>query len=130
MPKSAKVDFGQGGAALRTSERISVTQFSDLGLAENVLRALTTEGYTVPTPIQAQAIPPLLEGRDLLGIAQTGTGKTCAFATPILTRLQQFPQRRAPGRRVCWCSPRPANWPRRSAKASRLMAATPTCASR
>ena len=87
-----KADFGSGSAPLRTSERISVTQFSDLGLAENVLRALTTEGYTVPTPIQAQAIPPLLEGRDLLGIAQTGTGKTCAFATPILTRLQQFPQ--------------------------------------
>jgi ATP-dependent RNA helicase RhlE len=69
-----------------------MTQFSDLGLAENVLRALTTEGYVVPTPIQAQAIPPLLEGRDLLGIAQTGTGKTAAFATPLLTRLQQHPQ--------------------------------------
>ena len=69
-----KADFGSGNAPLRTSERISVTQFSDLGLAENVLRALTTEGYTVPTPIQAQAIPPLLEGRDLLGIAQSGTG--------------------------------------------------------
>ena len=73
-------------------ESLHVTQFSDLGLAENVLRALTHEGYIHPTPIQEQAIPPLLEGRDLLGIAQTGTGKTCAFATPLITRLQQFPQ--------------------------------------
>jgi ATP-dependent RNA helicase RhlE len=73
-----------------------MTQFADLGLAENVLRALTAEGYVTPTPIQAQAIPPLLEGRDLLGIAQTGTGKTCAFATPLLTRLQMFPQAARP----------------------------------
>ncbi len=69
-----------------------MTNFSELGLAENVLRALNAEGYVHPTPIQQQAIPPLLEGRDLLGIAQTGTGKTCAFATPLLTRLQKFPQ--------------------------------------
>ena len=69
-----------------------MTIFSDLGLAETVLRALKAEGYDTPTPIQAQAIPPLLEGRDLLGIAQTGTGKTCAFATPLITRLLQFPQ--------------------------------------
>ena len=69
-----------------------MTTFSELGLAENVLRALTSEGYVHPTPIQQQAIPPLLQGHDLLGIAQTGTGKTCAFATPLLTRLQQFPQ--------------------------------------
>jgi ATP-dependent RNA helicase RhlE len=64
-----------------------VTQFSDLGLTEILLRALQHEGYTQPTPIQAGAIPPLLEGRDLLGIAQTGTGKTAAFALPILQRL-------------------------------------------
>jgi ATP-dependent RNA helicase RhlE len=73
-------------------ESVSLTKFSDLGLAENVLRALDREGYDTPTPIQAQSIPPLLEGRDLLGIAQTGTGKTCAFATPLITRLLQFPQ--------------------------------------
>jgi len=64
-----------------------VTQFSDLGLTEVLLRALQHEGYTQPTPIQAQAIKPLLQGRDLLGIAQTGTGKTAAFALPILQRL-------------------------------------------
>jgi ATP-dependent RNA helicase RhlE len=65
-----------------------VTTFSDLGLAESLLRALRLQNYTIPTPIQAQSIPILLEGADLLGIAQTGTGKTAAFALPILHRLQ------------------------------------------
>ncbi|RJF87246.1 DEAD/DEAH box helicase [Oleomonas cavernae] len=64
-----------------------MTQFTDLGLAEPILRALKDEGYDTPTPIQARAIPSLLEGRDILGIAQTGTGKTAAFALPILNRL-------------------------------------------
>jgi ATP-dependent RNA helicase RhlE len=63
--------------------------FSDLGLAEPILHALAARNHTVPTPIQAQAIPELLQGRDLLGIAQTGTGKTGAFALPILHRLSQ-----------------------------------------
>ena len=66
-----------------------MTSFADLKLAEPLLRALTEEGYTDPTPIQAGAIPHLLEGRDLLGLAQTGTGKTAAFALPILHRLAQ-----------------------------------------
>ena len=66
-----------------------MTQFSELGLAEPVLRALAQEGYDAPTPIQAQSIPSLLEGKDLLGIAQTGTGKTAAFALPILDRLSK-----------------------------------------
>ena len=61
--------------------------FEDLALVEPIRRALDEEGYTRPTPIQAQAIPDLLAGRDLLGIAQTGTGKTAAFALPILQRL-------------------------------------------
>ena len=61
--------------------------FRDLGLAAPILKALTQEGYTDPTPIQRKAIPPALAGRDVLGCAQTGTGKTCAFATPILQRL-------------------------------------------
>ena len=63
--------------------------FRDLGLTAPILRALTQEGYTDPTPIQRQAIPPALAGRDVLGCAQTGTGKTCAFAAPILQRLNQ-----------------------------------------
>jgi ATP-dependent RNA helicase RhlE len=61
--------------------------FSTLGLAAPILKALGEEGYTTPTPIQAQAIPAVLGGSDLLGIAQTGTGKTAAFALPILHRL-------------------------------------------
>jgi ATP-dependent RNA helicase RhlE len=63
--------------------------FSSLGLAEPLCRVLTAEGYSTPTPIQAQAIGPLLAGRDLLGIAQTGTGKTAAFGLPLLQRLAQ-----------------------------------------
>lgn len=62
-------------------------RFADLGLSAQVLEALDRVGYENPTPIQAQSIPPLLEGRDLLGTAQTGTGKTAAFALPLLSRL-------------------------------------------
>ncbi|MCC2095661.1 MAG: DEAD/DEAH box helicase, partial [Hyphomicrobiales bacterium] len=64
-----------------------MTQFKDLGLAGVILRAVEDEGYTNPTPIQEQSIPYLMQGRDLLGIAQTGTGKTAAFALPILHTL-------------------------------------------
>jgi superfamily II DNA/RNA helicase len=62
--------------------------FSDLGLSEKVLQAVTAAGYTEPTPIQAQAIPHVLARRDVLGIAQTGTGKTAAFTLPMLTLLE------------------------------------------
>ena len=61
--------------------------FTTLGVAEPILRALAAENYTIPTPIQAKAIPALLAGRDLLGIAQTGTGKTAAFGIPLLQKL-------------------------------------------
>jgi ATP-dependent RNA helicase RhlE len=61
--------------------------FHELGLAEPILRAVTKEGYTTPTPIQGQTIPHLVEGKDVLGCAPTGTGKTAAFALPILHRL-------------------------------------------
>ncbi|MFA7585381.1 MAG: DEAD/DEAH box helicase [Novosphingobium sp.] len=71
-----------------------MSYFSDLGLAEPILRALETKGYADPTPIQRQSIPALLEGRDLLGIAQTGTGKTAAFSLPSLHRLAADPQPR------------------------------------
>ena len=69
--------------------------FSDLGLSAEVLRALTDVGYETPSPIQARTIPHLLEGRDVVGLAQTGTGKTAAFALPVLSRLdvrQKSPQ--------------------------------------
>jgi len=71
------------------------TSFGDLGLSAPILQALTEVGYETPSPIQAGAIPPLLEGRDILGQAQTGTGKTAAFALPLLQRIdtsKQYPQ--------------------------------------
>jgi len=73
-----------------------MSYFTELGLAEPVLRALGTKGYSDPTPIQRQAIPALLEGRDLLGIAQTGTGKTAAFSLPSIHRLAGNPMARKP----------------------------------
>ena len=69
-----------------------MTSFSDLGLSAPLLKAVAAANYTDPTPIQAQAIPVGLEGRDVLGIAQTGTGKTAAFALPILQRLSAKPR--------------------------------------
>ncbi|GAA3631270.1 DEAD/DEAH box helicase [Kineosporia mesophila] len=69
--------------------------FADLGIDERVLRALSDVGYEMPSPIQAAAIPPLMEGRHLVGLAQTGTGKTAAFALPVLSRIdlsQRAPQ--------------------------------------
>ncbi len=74
-----------------------MTSFTELNLAEPILKAVHAEGYETPTPIQSRAIPSLLEGRDLLGIAQTGTGKTAAFALPILQRLSEKPERAAKG---------------------------------
>ena len=61
--------------------------FSKLGLSDAIVRAVTEHGYTVPTPIQTQAIPAVLAGGDLLAGAQTGTGKTAGFTLPILNRL-------------------------------------------
>jgi len=69
-----------------------MSDFASLGLAKPLLLALDAEGYTTPTPVQAEAIPTLLEGRDLLGVAQTGTGKTAAFALPVLQRLSASPR--------------------------------------
>jgi ATP-dependent RNA helicase RhlE len=66
---------------------VTDTTFATLGVAEPILRSLAGENYTIPTPIQARAIPALLAGKDLLGIAQTGTGKTAAFGIPLLQKL-------------------------------------------
>jgi ATP-dependent RNA helicase RhlE len=73
----------------------SSASFSSLALSEPLQRALTDKGYTAPSPIQARAIPHLLEGRDLIGLAQTGTGKTAAFALPLLDRLHRRPAPRS-----------------------------------
>ena len=69
--------------------------FSELGLSDPVLEAVTESGYTTPTPIQARSIPLILEGRDVIGASQTGTGKTAAFALPTLTKHKPC------GRPVC-----------------------------
>ena len=66
-------------------------QFDDLGLAEKLLRALSAEGYTTPTPIQAEVVPAMLSGEDILAIAQTGTGKTASFVLPLLDRINRRP---------------------------------------
>jgi ATP-dependent RNA helicase RhlE len=76
-----------------------LTSFTELGLAEPILRALTDAQYTTPTPIQAQTIPHVIAARDVVGIAQTGTGKTAAFALPILHRIGE--NRPRPERRAC-----------------------------
>src|ERR1035437_479239 len=89
----------QRGRVVNLTERPFMTSFESLGLAAPLLQALATEGYTTPTPIQSQAIPHVMTGHDLQGIAQTGTGKTAAFALPILHRLMA--QNRAPAPRSC-----------------------------
>jgi ATP-dependent RNA helicase RhlE len=77
----------------------SFMPFSALGLVDDLARAVAAQGYTLPTPIQAQAIPVILAGRDLLAAAQTGTGKTAAFTLPLLQRLQERRETRpSPGR--------------------------------
>jgi len=78
-------------------ESLPLTNFASMGFAQPLLRALAEEGYETPTPIQTKAIPVLMEGHDLLGIAQTGTGKTAAFSLPILHALLQDKTRPQPG---------------------------------
>ena len=80
---------GGGRHTLGVSTSESAPTFADLGLRPELLQALTALGYEEPTPIQREAIPPLLAGRDLLGQAATGTGKTAAFALPLLQRLRR-----------------------------------------
>jgi ATP-dependent RNA helicase RhlE len=73
-----------------------LTSFSDLGLIEPLVRAVAAEGYDTPTPVQAAAIPVAVRGRDVLGVAQTGTGKTAAFTLPILQLIDASRERTAP----------------------------------
>lgn len=73
--------------------------FKELGIIDPILRALETKGYTKPTPIQEKSIPILLKGKDLLGCAQTGTGKTASFAIPIIQLLEQGKDKNNPGKR-------------------------------
>src|SRR6267142_1992988 len=89
--------------------------FSDLGLLPELLRAVTDKGYDVPSPIQVQAIPAVLSGRDVLAGAQTGTGKTAGFVLPILQRLvadTAHGSSRAPLREVLAAAHLPGVWRR------------------
>ncbi len=79
-----------------TDLNVASPGFTHLGLAEPLMKALVASGYTTPTPIQAQAIPPLMNGKDLLGLAETGTGKTAAFVLPILNALSKIKEPVAP----------------------------------
>ena len=83
-----------------------MTTFSDLSLDPRVLQAVTESGYLSPTPIQAQAIPHALEGRDVLGIAQTGTGKTASFTLPMITHLSKGRARARMPRSLVLCPTR------------------------
>jgi ATP-dependent RNA helicase RhlE len=91
--------------------------FKALGLDPHILQAIKEAGYTEPTPIQAAAIPVVIQGGDVIGIAQTGTGKTAAFTLPILTRLTAHPVPQGQRRRtrVLVLAPRVSSW-RRSRK--------------
>jgi ATP-dependent RNA helicase RhlE len=84
---SAPAEEKQKAASVPEEKSVALASFEDLGLIPELLEAVKDAGYTTPTPIQAQAIPPALEGRDLIGLAQTGTGKTAGFTLPIIQRL-------------------------------------------
>ncbi|MEG2730479.1 DEAD/DEAH box helicase, partial [Brevundimonas sp.] len=83
-----------------------MTEFSKLGLSPTTLQAIAETGYTEATPIQSQAIPVALVGRDVLGIAQTGTGKTAAFTLPLIDRLSSGRARARMPRAVVLCPTR------------------------
>ncbi|MCK4862056.1 MAG: DEAD/DEAH box helicase, partial [Rhodobacteraceae bacterium] len=83
-----------------------MTSFNDLGLDPKVLQAVADTGYTTPTPIQAEAIPHALQGRDVLGIAQTGTGKTASFTLPMITMLAKGRARARMPRSLVLCPTR------------------------
>lgn len=84
---------------------MTVTQFSELDLHENLIDALRDKGYERPTAIQAEAIPPAMEGRDVLGSAPTGTGKTAAYLLPVLQHLLDFPRKKSGPPRVLIVTP-------------------------
>jgi len=78
---------GDTGVCDARNKEMILTEFKDLGLSSGLLKAVSENGYTSPTPIQEKAIPLILSGRDLMGLAQTGTGKTAAFGLPLIDRL-------------------------------------------
>ncbi len=89
IPNNTDVDLTPKVDVLVAADATPVVRFVDFGLAPEILRALTDQGYVHPTPIQAEAIPVVMQGRDVMGAAQTGTGKTAGFSLPILQLLMQ-----------------------------------------
>src|ERR1043166_1619403 len=83
----------QGTIETETAPSEPGSTFESLGLSEAVLRSARDAGYATPTPIQREAIPAILRGRDVIGLAQTGTGKTAAFTLPLVDRLLEGPRR-------------------------------------
>jgi ATP-dependent RNA helicase DeaD len=75
------------GNSMSSTEATTAQSFADLGLSDSLLKTLADIGYETPSPIQAECIPVLLQGRDLIGQAQTGTGKTAAFALPLMEQI-------------------------------------------
>jgi len=88
-PNNTEVAVTPGADVVVAADATPVVRFADFGLAPEILRALTDQGYVHPTPIQAEAIPVVMQGRDVMGAAQTGTGKTAGFSLPILQLLMQ-----------------------------------------
>ena len=99
--------------------------FASLGLADDIVAAVTALGYEEPTPVQRETIPLLLEGRDVLGQAATGTGKTAAFALPMLQRIGATSRRSGRRRSAGWCWCRRASWRCRSPRRSTSTRAAP-----
>jgi len=97
--KASRGASRDGAGSAHNRKTLSLSNFHDFGLNEAITRALAEEKYLTPTPIQTQTIPTVMSGRDVIGIAQTGTGKTAAFALPILHRLANNP--RAAERKTC-----------------------------
>ena len=90
---------------------MTLTTFKDLGLSEHVLSTLASLGFETPTPIQAEAIPLVMEGHDLIGLAQTGTGKTAAFGLPMIEKMMADGKRPDPRNiRALVLAPTPPNW--------------------
>lgn len=104
MRPATPLDAAGFDMSVRT--RIYMIKFTDLNLDKKVLKAIEDAGYTEPTPIQAGAIPPALEGKDVLGIAQTGTGKTASFTLPMITRLARGRARARMPRSLVLCPTR------------------------
>jgi ATP-dependent RNA helicase RhlE len=104
--------------------------FDAFGFHPNIAEGVRALGYVTPTPIQAQGIPPILAGRDVMGLAQTGTGKTAAFALPILQRLLTTPGRGPRGSVRALIVARRASWPSRSTTPLARSARRPAFAAR